>query len=96
MGWLRSLGKYSYGIYVLHILVGYVWGMALRALLGVSLRIWLTQRLHSRPLAILIEFFLTISVVYGAAWCSYNFYEVHFLRLKRYFANVPQSANAKA
>ncbi len=92
MGWLRSLGKYSYGIYVLHILVGYVWGMALRALLGVSLRIWLTPRLHSRPLAILIEFFLTVSVVYGAAWCSYNFYEVHFLRLKRYFPSRAENA----
>ncbi len=91
MGWLRSLGKYSYGIYVLHILVGYVWGMALRALLGTSLRIWLTPRLHSRSLAVLIEFFLTVGVVYCAAWCSYNFYEVHFLRLKRYFRNTSQN-----
>ncbi len=92
MGWLRNLGKYSYGIYVLHILVGYVWDMAMRALLGTSLRIWLTPRIHSRPLAILIEFFLAVSVVYLAAWCSYNFYEVHFLRLKRYFPSRAENA----
>ncbi len=96
MGWLRSLGKYSYGIYVLHILVGYVWNLGLHALLGTSLRIWLTPRIHSRALAILIEFFLAACVIYGAAWCSYNFYEVHFLRLKRYFANTPKIAKPQA
>jgi peptidoglycan/LPS O-acetylase OafA/YrhL len=85
MAWLRSLGKYSYGIYVLHILVGHLFGLWLQDLLGVSLRNFLAPRLHSRPLAILIEFFLSAVVIYAAAWLSYNLYEVHFLRLKRYF-----------
>lgn len=100
MRWLRSFGKYSYGIYVLHIFVGYVSGMAVRSLLGTSIRLYLAPRLHSRLLAIGIEFLLTVAVVYAAAYVSYNVYEVRFLRLKRYFeyrrtkqdAKLPQSA----
>lgn len=91
--WLRSLGKYSYGIYVLHILIGHLVGDALHKILGTSLRIWLTPRIHSRPLAILVEFAVAVSVVYVAAWLSYNLYEVHFLRMKRYF---PSRANITA
>ena len=86
VAWLRSFGKYSYGIYVLHILVGYLVSTTLRRLLGTSLRIWLTPRLHSRPAAILVEFAVSVSAVYMAAWLSYNLYEVRFLRLKRFFA----------
>ena len=86
VAWLRSFGKYSYGMYVLHILVGYLVSTTLRRLLGTSLRIWLTPRLHSRPAAILVEFAVSVSVVYMAAWLSYNLYEVRFLRLKRRFA----------
>ena len=86
VAWLRSLGKYSYGMYVLHILVGYLLSTTIRKWLGTSLRIWLTPRLHSRPAAILVEFAVSVSVVYAAAWLSYNLYEVRFLRLKRRFA----------
>ena len=85
LAWLRSLGKYSYGIYVLHILVGSLVRSTLHKLLGTSLHIWLTPRLHSRPVAILVEFAVSVSVVYMAAWLSYNLYEVHFLQLKKYF-----------
>lgn len=82
---LRMLGKYSYGIYVLHILVAHLFDVLAVQALGVSLRIFLTPYLHSRPLAILVEFFVTAAVVVFAAYLSYNLYEVHFLRLKRYF-----------
>ena len=85
MGWLRSFGKYSYGIYVLHILVGSLFSMWVHHLLGTSLRILLTPYL-TRPLAIVVEFCLTVAVVYAAAYLSYNLYEVRFLRLKRYFS----------
>ncbi len=85
MAWLRSLGKYSYGMYVLHILVGHVWGMWMHDLLGTSVRISLTPILHSRVLAILVEFSMATGVVYVAAYLSYNLYEIHFLRLKKYF-----------
>lgn len=85
VAWLRSLGKYSYGIYVLHILVGHVFDLWLARLFGMSLRNFLAPRLHSRVLAILIEFCLNVVVIYAAAYLSYNLYEVRFLRLKRYF-----------
>ncbi|MGH9615353.1 MAG: acyltransferase family protein [Acidobacteriaceae bacterium] len=85
MGWLRSLGKYSYGIYVIHILVGHLLDMWLRDWLGVSLRNFLAPRLHTRVVAILIEFVLNVIVIYGVAYLSYNLYEVRFLRLKRHF-----------
>jgi peptidoglycan/LPS O-acetylase OafA/YrhL len=83
---LRSLGKYSYGIYVLHIFVAYLFGTLLYRALGTSLRDFLAPRLHWRPLAVLIEFFANAAVVIFAAYLSYNLYEVHFLRLKRYFS----------
>ncbi len=82
---LRTLGKYSYGIYVLHIFVARLFGRILNRMLGATLRIYLTPRLHSRPLAILVEFLLNAAVVVFAAYLGYHLYEVHFLRLKRYF-----------
>ncbi|MHB1935967.1 MAG: acyltransferase family protein [Acidobacteriaceae bacterium] len=82
---LRSLGKYSYGIYVLHIFVAHGIAALTDGLLGASLRIWLTPRFHSRPLAVLAEFCFNAAAVFLAAYLSYNLYEVHFLRLKRYF-----------
>lgn len=89
--WLRALGKYSYGIYVLHIFVAHAVAAILDKLLGVSLRIALTPILHSRPLAILVEFAVNCLAVFLAAYASYHLYEVHFLRLKRYFGYGPSS-----
>ncbi len=83
--WLRSLGKYSYGMYVLHILISHAVSTGMDRLLGTSLRIELTPYLHSRPLAVLIEFGVNAAAVFLAAFLSYHLYEVHFLRLKRYF-----------
>ncbi len=82
---LRSLGKYSYGIYVLHIFVAHLLGTFLNRALGTSLRIYLAPYFHSRVAAILLEFCVNTAAVFLAAWCSYHAYEVHFLRLKRYF-----------
>ena len=96
--WLRSLGKYSYGIYVMHIFVAHGMSTLTYRLLGTSLRIWLTPYLHSRPLAVLVEFCVNAAVVFLAAFLSYNLYEIHFLRLKRYFGyrkSNPQTAAAK-
>ncbi len=93
----RGLGKYSYGMYVLHIFVGYMVGTLLYRMLGTSLRIFLTPYLHSRPLAVLVEFGVNACAVFLAAYASYHLYEVYFLRLKRYFGYTkekqPQSEN---
>lgn len=93
---LRSLGKYSYGIYVLHIFVAHLFGTIVDRLLGKSLRIALTTPLHSRFIAVLIEFVINASVVFFAAWVSYHIYEIHFLRLKRYFGYSKKSVRHTA
>ena len=93
---LRSLGKYSYGIYVLHIFISHLFGTLVERVLGQSLRKFLTPVLHSHPLAVLVEFFLNLAVVFGAAYVSYHLYEVHFLRLKRYFAYRKESGDRLA
>lgn len=86
MTWLRSLGKYSYGIYVLHLLIGYLFGRWMFRLLGGDLRTVLSADMHSRAAGTFIAFFAYVAAIYAAAWLSYNLYEVHFLKLKRYFA----------
>jgi peptidoglycan/LPS O-acetylase OafA/YrhL len=83
---LQRFGKYSYGIYVLHIFVANLFVLVTQKILGTSLRNLLTLWLHSRILALLVEFCLWTAVIFVAAYASYNLYEVHFLRLKRYFA----------
>jgi len=74
---LRSLGKYSYAIYVFHGL--------LNKLVGGR---WLSARygpaLPAGP--VLAYAFLLLLVSYGLAYCSYWVLEEPFLRLKRFFA----------
>jgi peptidoglycan/LPS O-acetylase OafA/YrhL len=74
---LRFLGKYSYGLYVLHVL-------ALGLLLG-----WFKSGIghftQNKPVAIVGAGVLAFMVSVAAAWLSFNFYEKPFLRLKHYF-----------
>ena len=71
---LRAYGKYSYGIYVLHvILLPYI--VFLKGPLG---RVGYTL------------FVMMVSFV--AAWLSWHLYEVHFLRLKRFFPSDSSKA----
>ena len=84
-GWLRSLGKYSYAIYLFHYpLLNYfryiyrmdevpeVWGSAIPAQFALT---------------------LTASVAsFVLAWLSWHLYEKHFLKLKRFFPNATGSA----
>lgn len=86
MAWLRSLGKYSYGMYVLQFFVWYVFTKSVSMLLNVDLKVFLYRHLHSHAAADLTKFLLEILVIYGAAWTSFNLYEAKFLRLKDKFA----------
>lgn len=93
-----SLGKYSYGIYVLHMF----FAPAYIQLFGWTALHKLTG---SYANAIVAHFILATACSWGIAWLSYNLMEKHFLRLKRFFdyrkpvvatARVPVATDAHA
>ncbi len=75
---LRSMGKYSYGIYIFH--------LPLVTLFLQPLRAWLFGRTHSHLVAVILSALLTAALSFAIAWASYQAYEKRFLRLKRRFA----------
>jgi peptidoglycan/LPS O-acetylase OafA/YrhL len=84
---LRFLGKYSYGLYVLHVFV-------LNAML-LPLRNAIAQQTHSKLLAVASSGIVSLFVSLLIAWLSYRFYEKPFLRLKRYFEYSRSAAGAR-
>jgi peptidoglycan/LPS O-acetylase OafA/YrhL len=75
---LRRLGQYSYGIYVLH---GSLFAVAVR--LGLPHELAL---LFGSPLAAALGRWLVLALAsVGLAALSWHAYEVHWLRLKRFF-----------
>lgn len=73
---LRTLGKYSYGFYVYHVLFRNFWQVCLRHAY---------RHLHSAALSGLIVVPAAFAVSFLAAKLSYDLIEIRFLRLKRYF-----------
>jgi peptidoglycan/LPS O-acetylase OafA/YrhL len=80
--WLRVLGKYSYGIYVLHVPLA----DALRSKLVLDFSTG--GELH-RAVMRLGFTALCLGLVLVAAMISYHAFEARFLRLKRYFVPRP-------
>jgi len=77
---LRFLGKYSYGIYVLH--------EVLRPVFDAIFPLSSVQRwMHGHGLGDVVYFGLATSISIGVAVLSYHLFEIHFLSLKRFFAN---------
>jgi len=76
--WLKFLGKYSYGLYVLHGLLH----PALDAYLPIDR---LSRVLHSPVLGAAAHLFLAAGISLLAAVASWHLYEKHFLKLKRFF-----------
>jgi peptidoglycan/LPS O-acetylase OafA/YrhL len=74
---MRFLGRYSYGIYVYHLLFMPVMIQGLR---------WLQAHLHSRVIAGLVFLLLWILGTIAVAVLSYKYFESPFLRLKERFA----------
>ncbi len=79
LGFLRKLGKYSYGLYVFHFIVF----MVLGNLLIRFPRIRHATVNHLLPAIglLLANLFLSLALAYA----SYHLYEKHLLKLKRYF-----------
>ena len=80
---LVTVGKYSYGMYVIHLGIDLLW------------RAPIVERLawtgSLRPAAYMI---VIVAFSFGAAFLSYHLVEKHFLRLKRWF--VPVRAHERA
>jgi peptidoglycan/LPS O-acetylase OafA/YrhL len=75
---MRWLGKYSYGIYVLHLILFTYLDEPLRSFLY-------THITPNKGVDIVINGLLIFSISITAAYLSYNLYEKPFLRLKRFF-----------
>ncbi len=73
---MRWLGRYSYGICVIHLAL-------LHLVNGAMVRMHPATGLLRREFAISL---MSISLSLCLAWISYTFYEVRFLKLKRHFS----------
>ena len=81
-GWLRTFGRYSYGLYLLHMI-------ALPAILRVGRGV-LMGVTHSKAAAVAGAGLGAIVVSLLAAYVSFHLYEKPFLRLKGYFDYQPK------
>jgi peptidoglycan/LPS O-acetylase OafA/YrhL len=84
---MRWLGKYSYGIYVLHLILFTYLDEPLRSFIH-------THITPNNGVDIVINGLLIFSISITAAYLSYNLYEKPFLRLKRFFDYRPHPNTA--
>jgi peptidoglycan/LPS O-acetylase OafA/YrhL len=85
-GWLRWLGRVSYGVYVYHILLGNAFD-------------WITSRMFpglGREFHFLALFFVAASGTLIVASLSYYFFELRFLRLRRRSSSAPAEVLSSA
>ena len=76
-GLLRWLGKYSYGIYIFHQIVG--------VLVGLVLMGFLHAHVHSKALFHIASMASIVAITLPLSVVSFKFYEQPFLKMKRYF-----------
>jgi peptidoglycan/LPS O-acetylase OafA/YrhL len=77
IGPLRFLGKYSYGIYVLHVVMISAINLPLRSLI--------LRATHDKMASVVVAGISSLALSVAAAYLSYNLYERPFLRLKHRF-----------
>ena len=89
-GWLRMLGKYSYGLYVYH-------GMLTYLFVERNVEERLTFALGGRHgLAMIARAALGVGASLAVAFASYELFEKRFLALKRYFEAGGEARNPRA
>jgi peptidoglycan/LPS O-acetylase OafA/YrhL len=82
--WLRSFGRYSYGIYVYHLPVYYV--------IEHFSKQWVSLKFPLPDQYAILYLGLLIAVSYSVSWLSFRYFEQRFLRLKRHFEPVFQQS----
>jgi peptidoglycan/LPS O-acetylase OafA/YrhL len=80
---LRFFGKYSYGLYVFHSVLPMFYVPLLKSL---------TQRLHPHAMGNVINSVTELGVAVGVSMLSYRYFEMPFLKLKRFF---PASSSSR-
>lgn len=91
---LRTLGKYSYGLYVFHVPI---WLLTLRAMPAERL----SRICASTAFVFSMQLIIPFSISFIIAWLSWHLYEKRFLRLKHFFhyqqvSAVPQPGHELA
>jgi peptidoglycan/LPS O-acetylase OafA/YrhL len=85
-GLLRAMGKYSYGLYVYHVLLGSTFD---RLFGREILKEFFARRLHlggaSYGLSVVVFIALASVAAFAVAWTSWHLFEKRFLKLKKYF-----------
>ena len=71
--WLRFLGRYSYGLYIYHVIVDQIASQAL------------ASQIHSSGLYRIVRFFLAMGLSILISVVSFNYFEKPFLSMKRFF-----------
>lgn len=84
---LRWIGKYSYGIYVLHLIFFSYLEEPVRTLI-------LDHLSSNKAVIVILTGLLIFSISVCGAYVSYNLYEKRFLRLKRFFDYRPHPNTA--
>ena len=82
---LRAIGKYSYAMYVFHLIY-----------LPIEVRYLpyslFAKLLHNALLGLVVYYLSAIAIAFGVAFMSYHLYEKHFLKLKKYFPEKTAAA----
>jgi peptidoglycan/LPS O-acetylase OafA/YrhL len=75
---LRFFGRYSYGLYVFH--------YSVEGFFGAPLYTFFFEHVHVRGISGLLSSGTVLAASLVLAMLSYHLYEVHFLKLKKYFS----------
>ncbi|MEP7126171.1 MAG: acyltransferase [Byssovorax sp.] len=82
---LGTFGKYSYGIYLVHLPIRALFRDRIYGPAGPGPRFHFLTMFGSELPGQLIFYVLASAAAVGVAWLSYHLYEKQFLKLKRYF-----------